>query len=118
MASAPLRVPLPKLRSERKKCQDWHILSYLVLFSGLFDKFKKELGWPEPVDPIPVTKTTQIPLMSMHINQSTVDGNASAMGQMHRCSGIGKDAVKGRPDPVVSMDGFVSLTHGDLGTSE
>jgi hypothetical protein len=114
----PPRVPPLKMCSEQMKHRDWHVLNHLVSYSGLLEHFQKELGLLESVDPIPVVKTMQIPLTAMHLNQSTVDGNALILAHMHRRCRLGTDGVKRCNEPIITADGYVVLTHGDLGTGE
>lgn len=82
-----------------------------------FKKFCKDLGSPKAVCPISVTKTRQLPMIAMHINQSTIEGNANIIAEINRQQGLGQAGIRNR-DPVIDFEGVVSLFHGDLGTLE
>ncbi|KAF8270415.1 hypothetical protein EI94DRAFT_1571665, partial [Lactarius quietus] len=60
----------------------WHIHEILVNHSKHFAHFLGKLGAPKPVLKIPLTKTKQIPMRSMKIKQSSVDGNIEVMDSL------------------------------------
>ncbi|KAH7906214.1 hypothetical protein BJ138DRAFT_1223402 [Hygrophoropsis aurantiaca] len=93
----------------------WHFRHALVTFCDDFHHFKPELGMPETVNQIPVTKTSHIPCRAMDINSSTNDGQAQIVE--HICM----QANIGDPTDFPSMCDVrehVMLVHGDLGTAE
>jgi hypothetical protein len=55
--------------------------------------------------------------MAMNMNQSTLEGNASAILDANHQCGIGPRAAQGSDDPV-RFAGHVGLVHGDLSTGE
>jgi hypothetical protein len=96
---------------------DWHVLNILVCHSGAFNKYQKYLGLPEPMNPIPATKTIQIPLRAIEVNQSTVEGNADIERNILRQCGLGEHGVPASSKlPVIPLGEHIILTHGDLGT--
>ncbi|KAH9038083.1 hypothetical protein EDB85DRAFT_1888141 [Lactarius pseudohatsudake] len=88
-----------------------------------FSPQRKALAWhlgvPETVFRIPVSKTDQVPMRSMRIKQSSVDGNVEVMDNLLRQGGLG-----GPTEPDFGSNGdvdiseFVLLVHGDLLTKE
>lgn len=105
-------------RTARQQRQQWHILSILVRHGTFFSKFEADLGLPEPVRTLPARKTTQIPLVAMPLNQSTIEGNAQALFEINWQCGVGQEVVENTLRAPVVFDDFVRLTHGDLGTLE
>ncbi|KIJ35147.1 hypothetical protein M422DRAFT_181128, partial [Sphaerobolus stellatus SS14] len=84
----------------------------------LYGKFKSQLGQPPPGLCIPMKKTSHIPMRALNINQSTVEGNAEIIADLLKQMGIGPFGRRGEEEEEVSLDGLVSLFHGDLGTWE
>jgi hypothetical protein len=84
---------------------------------SLFDKWKSKLGKLEEIFQVPIMKTTQIPLVAMNLNQSTLEGNASAILDANCQCGIGPRAAQGSDDPV-RFAGHVGLVYGDFSTGE
>ncbi|KIJ34133.1 hypothetical protein M422DRAFT_52124 [Sphaerobolus stellatus SS14] len=116
---APPRPVHSPIRNLHTHLQDWHVLNILIMKSGYFDAYKKKLGSPEEVNCIPVTKTTQIPLRSMEVNQSTIEGNAEIESSILKQCGLGEYALpKDLKASQVNFNSLVVLTHGDLGTLE
>ncbi|KAI0083556.1 hypothetical protein BDY19DRAFT_1079007 [Irpex rosettiformis] len=80
-----------------------------------FEQFQSNLGMPETILQIPVTKTTHIPCRAMDIDQSTVDGQAEILESLFTQANIGDPSdVSG----VEDISDYVVLVHGDLGTGE
>ncbi|KAI0071748.1 hypothetical protein K474DRAFT_1606364, partial [Panus rudis PR-1116 ss-1] len=80
-----------------------------------FQHLRHELGSPDTVMQIPVTKTTHIPCRAMDINSSTNDGQGQILQNLFCQANIG--------DPtdlphVIDIREHVVLVHGDLGTGE
>lgn len=98
----------------------WHVRNILLQHGPKFhEDFTKKLRDPEPVEPIPIHKTTQIPCRAMNIKESTADGNIEVMECLLHQGGIGDPAdanFDGLND--VDMSEFVLLIHGDLLTKE
>ncbi|KAG6895067.1 hypothetical protein C0992_003266 [Termitomyces sp. T32_za158] len=89
----------------------WHFRHVLVTFASEFAHFGPDLGSPETVLQIPVTKTSFVPCRSMDINQSTSDGQAQIIENILAQAHLG--------DPtdhpgVTDLREHVSLWHGDL----
>ena len=81
-----------------------------------FQKFRGNLVPPAPIgESIPVTKTEIIPLQSLDISNSTVDGNIDTIEKLLEQTGLGEYEL---PTPTVSLDHQVLLFHGDLGTGD
>ncbi|KAI9437120.1 hypothetical protein BJY52DRAFT_1130113, partial [Lactarius psammicola] len=105
--------------SPQREAFAWHVREILVNHGQYFGRLSKHLGTPESVLKIPLTKTDQIPMRSMDIKQSLVDGNIEVMNNLLRQGGLGDPT-----DPDLSANGdvdmsaFVLLIHGDLLTKE
>lgn len=98
----------------------WHVRNILLQHGPKFEEnFGEELGDPEPVEPIPIHKTTQIPCRAMNIKESTTDGNIEVIECLLHQGGIG-DPTDAKFDSQndVDMSEFVLLIHGDLLTKE
>ncbi|KZT68863.1 hypothetical protein DAEQUDRAFT_670600, partial [Daedalea quercina L-15889] len=80
-----------------------------------FAQFKDKLTDLEPIDPIPIVKSQQVPARAMDINQSSVDGNIEALTELFQQAGWGNLVVT--PD-CIDMNEYIVLVHGDLGTCE
>ena len=74
---------------QRQEILAWHFRNALVTHSKPFELFQRDLALPEPILPIPVTKTTHIPCRAMDINQSTVDGQAEILENLFAQANIG-----------------------------
>jgi hypothetical protein len=105
--------------SLRRKAFAWHVREILINHGQYFGYLSGKLGAPETVLRIPVSKTDQIPMRSMKIKQSSVDGNIDVMDNLLRQGGLG-DPME--PDfessGDVDISEFVLLVHGDLLTKE
>jgi hypothetical protein len=105
--------------SPRCKAFAWHIRKILINHGQYFGYLSGKLGTPETVLRIPVSKTDQIPMRSMKIKQSSVDGNVEVMENLLRQGGLG-DPME--PDfessGNVDISEFVLLVHSDLLTKE
>ncbi|KAF4562617.1 hypothetical protein EYR36_004011 [Pleurotus pulmonarius] len=82
-----------------------------------FRRYMKDLGAPEVVDQIPVTKSVQVPARMMDISPSTPQGNGDALADLFRQANIGDPTEKGC-DEVADIKNYVVLVHGDLLTGE
>ncbi|KAF9643550.1 hypothetical protein BDM02DRAFT_3104275, partial [Thelephora ganbajun] len=79
-----------------------------------FHEFHSELSPPTPIgEPIPVAKTEIIPLRSLNISNSTVEGNIDTIEKLLEQTGLGNYEL---PTPTVPLDHQILLFHGDLGT--
>ena len=97
----------------------WHIREILVNHGQHFAHFSGQLRTPDSVLNIPLTKTEQIPMRSMKIKQSTVDGNIEVMENLLRQGGLGDPTDPNfETSGDVDMSEFVLLVHGDLLTKE
>jgi hypothetical protein len=99
----------------------WHVREILVNHGKYFKHLAKHLGAPEPILNMLVTKTDQIPMRSMKIKQSSVDGNIDVMDNLLQQGGLGDSTEPGfrANDPQdVDMSEFVLFVHGDLLTKE
>lgn len=81
-----------------------------------FKDFRDTLRHPEPIEePIPVEKTKIIPVQSMDIPNSTVDGNITTIGKLLDQTGLSQLAEEQHADKI---DPYITMFHGDLGTGE
>ncbi|KAH9015996.1 hypothetical protein EDB85DRAFT_1817773, partial [Lactarius pseudohatsudake] len=105
--------------SPRQKAFAWHVREILINHGQHFGYLSKKLGTPETVLRIPVSKTDQVPMRSMRIKQSSVDGNVEVMENLLSQGGLGDPT---EPDfeanGDVDISDFVLLVHGDLLTKE
>lgn len=105
--------------SPRRKAFAWHVREILINHGQHFGYLSDRLGALETVFRIPVSKTDQVPMRSMKIKQSSVDGNVEVMENLLRQGGLG-DPME--PDfessGDVDISQFVLLVHGDLLTKE
>ncbi|KAH9008001.1 hypothetical protein EDB85DRAFT_1843007, partial [Lactarius pseudohatsudake] len=118
MSTYDRRVPEEEL-TPRRKAFAWHVREILTNHGQHFAHFSKQLGAPKSVLRIPLSTTEQIPMRSMKIKQSSVDGNIEVMGNLLRQGGLGDPTDPGfdtRGD--VDISEFVLLIHGDLLTKE
>ncbi|KAI0090786.1 hypothetical protein BDY19DRAFT_1035348 [Irpex rosettiformis] len=100
---------------QRREILAWHFRNALVTHNKAFEQFQSNLGMPETILQIPVTKTTHIPCRAMDIDQSTVDGQAEILESLFTQANIGDPSdVSG----VEDISDYVVLVHGDLGTGE
>jgi hypothetical protein len=68
---------------------------------------------------IPVSKTEQVPMRSMKIKQSSVDGNIEVMESLLCQGGLGDlTDLDFESNGDVDLSDFVLLVHGDLLTKE
>ncbi|EJF60695.1 hypothetical protein DICSQDRAFT_147689 [Dichomitus squalens LYAD-421 SS1] len=84
-----------------------------------FQRFKNLPTDPDPVDPIPLTKTHYLPLRAMDINQSTVAGNLRALSDMYKQAGVSdpRNQFEGEP-PLADIVEYITIVFGNLGTYE
>ncbi|KAI9452137.1 hypothetical protein BJY52DRAFT_1124627, partial [Lactarius psammicola] len=105
--------------SPRRKAFAWHIREILINHGQHFGYLSAKLEAPDTVLKIPVSKTDQVPMRSMKIKQSSVDGNIEVMENLLRQGGLGDPT---EPDfesnGDVDISQFVLLVHGDLLTKE
>jgi hypothetical protein len=95
----------------------WILLRDLVK-SGpdYFEGFRNVLQYPDPIEErIPVTKTKIIPVQSMDIPNSTVEGNITTIEKLLEQTGL---AQLQEEEHTVNVDPFIIMFHGDLGTGE
>ena len=105
--------------SPRLKAFAWHVREILINHGQYFGYLSNKLEAPETVLRIPVSKTDQVPMRSMKIKQSSVDGNIEVMENLLHQGGLGDPT---EPDfesnGDVDISDFVLLVHGDLLTKE
>ena len=104
--------PDPSGLFRHKRYNAWKYLHDLINFGPeYFRKFKKNIGEPEVIQQIPVTKTSQIPLRGIDISPSTPGQNAEALETFFRQAGVGdpNDNQHAR-----SPNNLVILVSGDL----
>lgn len=96
--------------------QRWKFCNDLVHHGPeYFRQFTAELGEPEILEGIPVSKTEQVPARAMDIAESTVQGNADVITNLHSQANIGDPQ---ETPGVVDRTGRVLIVHGDLATGE
>ncbi|KAF8193659.1 hypothetical protein BJ912DRAFT_848356 [Pholiota molesta] len=107
----PSELPASGL-NRRERFNAWKFLSDLVHHGpDYFWRFRKTLGDPEVVDPIPVTKTHQIPLRCLDVSPSTPGQNAEALDAFFLQTGVGDPADNPR---VVAVGNTTIPIAGDL----
>ncbi|KAI9432877.1 hypothetical protein BJY52DRAFT_1207806 [Lactarius psammicola] len=101
--------------SPQQEAFAWHIREILINHGQYFAHLSGRLGAPESVLMIPLTKTEQIPMRSMKIKQSSVDGNIEVMENLLRQGGLGDPTDPGfDTSGDVDVSDFVLLIHGEL----
>jgi len=104
----------PSGLTRRDRFNAWKFRSDLVNFGPeYFRKFLTKLGDPEPIDMIPCSQSSQVPLRTVDVSPSTPAGNAEALDDFFRQSGIG-DGGLGRE----KVNNRVVLVFGDLLTGQ
>jgi hypothetical protein len=105
--------------SQQRMAFAWHVQEILVKHGQHFAHLSGSLGTPESVHQLPITKTDQIPMRSMPIKQSSVNGNIEVMENLLQQGGLGDSAEPNfAANGDVDMSEFVLLIHGDLLTKE
>ncbi|KAH9942662.1 hypothetical protein B0H21DRAFT_710233 [Amylocystis lapponica] len=80
----------PSGLTRRDRFIKWKFLQDLVTHGPtFFHKFRGDLENPESVDQIPLTKSRQVPLRALDVNQSTKDGNIKALTEFFKQGGVG-----------------------------
>ena len=103
--------------TRRERFNAWKYLSDLINFGPeKLRHFKSKLKNPEPIDPIPVHKTTQVPLRAIDVSPSTPAGNAQALEEFFKQTSIG-DSTSDTPDTKAIQNRIV-LIFGDLLTGQ
>ena len=112
--------PIPgKYISPQREAFAWHVREILVNHGQHFGHLSKHLDAPATVHQIPLTKTDQIPMRSMKIKQSSVDGNIDVMENLLRQGGLGDTTDPGfSANGDIDLSDFVLFVHGDLLTKE
>jgi len=105
--------PLPR----HTEFKVWILLHNLVESgSDYFKSFHNVLQYPEPIEErIPVKKTEIIPVQSMDIPNSTVEGNITTIEKLLEQTGL---AELQDEQQTIDVDPYIILFHGDLGTGE
>ena len=95
----------------------WLFLHDLIEYGPkYFYEFQSQLLPPTPIgEPIPIAKTEIIPLRSLDISNSTVEGNIDTIERLLEQTGLGNYEL---PAPTIPLDHQLLLFHGDLGTGE
>ena len=107
----------PSSLSRHAEFHIWILLRDLVE-SGpdYFKRFHDVLQYPEPIEErIPIKKTEIVPVQSMDIPNSTVDGNISTIEKILEQTGL---AQYEKEEDTIDIDPYIILFHGDLGTGE
>ncbi|KAH8979609.1 hypothetical protein EDB92DRAFT_1806329 [Lactarius akahatsu] len=105
--------------SPRRKAFAWHVCEILINHGQYFGYLSNKLATPETVLRIPVSKTEQVPMRSMKIKQSSVDGNIEVMENLLRQGGLGNPTeLDFESNGDVDILDFVLLVHGNLLTKE
>ncbi|EPQ53956.1 hypothetical protein GLOTRDRAFT_43933 [Gloeophyllum trabeum ATCC 11539] len=114
----PAEHPTRLTRRQRFNC--WKFLHDLIHHGPeYFRRFARDLEDPETIIQIPETKSQQVPARAMDLNQSTVQGNASALNNLFEQAGIAGDTAQDPPaKAAVDIGNHVVLVHGDLSTCE
>ncbi|OBZ67433.1 hypothetical protein A0H81_12571 [Grifola frondosa] len=116
VALHPETLTNPSDLTRRQRFNAWKFVDDLVSHGPeYFHQFKGDLGMPEVIDAIPITKSKQVPVEGMDINQSTVQGNADALTNLFKQGGIGDPNEQ---PGVVDVGDHVIIVHGDLSTCE
>ena len=105
--------PLPR----HTEFKVWILLRDLIE-SGpdYFKNFRNVLQYPEPIEErIPVEKTEIIPVQSMEIPNSTVEGNITTIEKLLEQTGLAELQDERQ---TIDIDPYIILFHGDLGTGE
>jgi hypothetical protein len=112
--------PIPgRYVSPQREAFAWHVRKILVNHGQYFGHLSKHLGTPEEVLKIPLTKTDQVPMRSMKIKQSSVDGNIEVMENLLQQGGLGDPTDPGfSANGDIDMSDYVLFIHGDLLTKE
>ena len=98
--------------TRRRRFNAWKYLYDLVHFGPeYFRKFQRQLGDPEVIDGIPVTKTFQVPLRGVDVSPSTPGQNAEALDSFFQQAGVGDPTDK---PGVKAVGNSVILVSGDL----
>lgn len=105
--------PLPR----HTEFKVWVLLHNLVESgSDYFKSFHNILQYPEPIEErIPVKKTEIIPVQSMDIPNSTVEGNITTIEKLLEQTGLAELQDERQ---TIDVDPYIILFHGDLGTGE
>ena len=95
----------------------WLFLHDLIEYGPkYFYEFQSQLLPPTPIgEPIPIAKTEIIPLRSLDISNSTVEGNIDTIERLLEQTVLGNYEL---PAPTIPLDHQLLLFHGDLGTGE
>ncbi|KAF8167142.1 hypothetical protein B0H34DRAFT_812416, partial [Crassisporium funariophilum] len=102
----------------RNRFDAWKFLHDLINYGPeYFRAYKRQLGNPEEIECIPVTKTTQIPCRTLDIHPSSPAQNADALAAFFQQAGVG-DSTSVSPHPTRLVDNHVVLVFGDLLTGE
>ncbi|PPQ85735.1 hypothetical protein CVT24_002060 [Panaeolus cyanescens] len=112
--------------SPHEKRLAWHIRDILIYRAPnqLFRHFIRQNGSPQPILPIPLHQTNQIPCRAMDIKESTTDGNAQVVENLLKQGGLGAQSfssdgtLNDLPQGVVDISDRLILFHGDLLTIE
>lgn len=105
--------PLPR----DTKFKVWNLLRDLTeLGPDYFKSFQNVLQYPKPIEErIPVEKTEIIPVQSMDIPNSTVEGNITTIEKLLEQTGL---AELEEEQDTVNVNPYIVMFHGDLGTGE
>ena len=96
--------------TRRRRFNAWKYLYDLVHFGPEYFQ-KKQLGDPQVIDGIPITKTSQVPLQGVDVSPSTPGQNAEALDAFFQQAAIGDP----NDNPGVKAVGnSVILVSGDL----
>ena len=83
-----------------------------------FHQFRDKIPPPVCVDSVPLFKTESMPLRSMNYQNSTVDGNISAIEDCLEQTGVNDIPELINITKITDIEDTVILFHGDLGTWE
>lgn len=104
--------------TSRQEFQAWKFREDLVLHGpAFFQKFKNDLGMPEVIEQIPLSKMYQVPARAMDIDESKAKGNVDVLEHLFQQANIGS-ADDARTPGVVDIGDNVIIVHGDLATGE
>lgn len=112
-------VPHPNGPGQRARYNTWKFMYDLTHHGpSYFRQFAGAIGRPEAIEAIPVVKLRHHPVRTMELNNSTVDGNISAIETLCAQAGLGDPKADATSIDVVDVSEYVILFHGDLGTME
>ena len=108
--------PHPSGLTRQQRFNSAKFISDLIEYGPeYFRKFRGKLEEPELVDPIPITKTMQLPMYAMDVKPDTPAGNAEAVKGIFTQASIGNSTENSK---ARNFENLVVLIFGDLRTGQ